>query len=264
MISPHLFFQAKLLPPDLAECYKIMTQNPIDKKVEVPDTAQKESADENSHQAEWEEHGLDREEEGEEGLTVSQDEHGNYFIDINERTPKKGSKTEVEDMEQQAGSYPPQKKKNVLLPKRTHKHLSLPPSDSPGGLSDTSSGEADVDVGTEGEVNASLTSHSTNLSQEGQSRTCNVCGITRSCMPSSWWHMLSSPLASFDNITVSTALKVTEHTHTPDSSVNRAMALHYAGCERWQWLRKSHLTKFMRGWTVEREKMHTNDIRRLQ
>ncbi|XP_050691484.1 uncharacterized protein LOC126983056 [Eriocheir sinensis] len=201
---------AKLLPPGLAECYKIITQNPPNKKTEAPPvTPQRESIDENSHEAEVEEEpSLDEEEEGEEeALIVSQDEHGNYLIDINERRAKKGSKAKGEDKEKPAVPQLRQRKKNVLLPKRMHKHLSVGLNDTPG-LSKTASGEAeDMEVDAEGRASPP---DSTNLSRGAQSQMCNICGITINHKPSSWWHTLSSPLASFENVTVASALKLLE------------------------------------------------------
>lgn len=208
-----------MLPPGLAECYKIITQNPPNKKTEAPPlTPQRESIDENSHDAEMEEEpSLDEEEEGEEeALTVSQDEHGNYLIDINERRAKKDSKAKREDKEKPAIPQLRQRKKNVLLPKRMHKHLSVGLNDTPG-LSDTTTGEAeDMEVDAEGRASPQA---STNLSRGAQSRMCNICGITIIHKASSWWHTLSSPLASFENVTVASALKVTRHAHRPKNGL---------------------------------------------
>lgn len=159
-----------------------------------------------------EEHSLDEEEEGEEeGLIVSQDEHGNYLIDVNERRAKKGSKAKGEDREKASITQPRQRKKNVLLPKRMHKHLSMGLNDTPG-LSDTTSREAeDMEMDAEGKESPPA---STNLSQGAQSRMCNICGITINYKPSSWWHTLSSPLSSFESVTIDSALKVTRNAHT--------------------------------------------------
>lgn len=204
--------QAKLLPPGLAECYKIMTQNPVKKKAEVPDKSQKDFVDESSCPGEWEEHDIDEEEEGEGALIVSHDEYGNCFIDVDEKRAKKDRSLDLEEQEQLALAHPSQKKKNVLLPKRMHKHLFLSSDNMPGELTDTSSVEAEnVEVEEEEGVKANIAPPSINLPQESQSKMCNICGITINHKPSSWWHTLSSPLATFDSVTVSTALKVNIH-----------------------------------------------------
>lgn len=186
-----------------------MTEKPAKKTETLPHTPQRESVDEDSLEAELEEYGSDEEEEGEEeALIVSQDEHGNYLVDINERRAKKDSGAKGEDRERPAVPLPRQRKKNVLLPKRMHKHLSASLSDTPGGLPDsTTSGEAKAaEVETEGRVTPSAS-----VSLGAQSRMCSICGITISHKPSRWWHTLSSSLVDFDNINVSSALKVITH-----------------------------------------------------
>ena len=136
----HFLFQAKLLPPDLAECYKIVTENPVNIRQETASASGKGFAGGNSFQINEEEQDCEerkREEdydddddvEEEEGaLQVSQDEHGNYFIDITDKGDnEENHKVLAEPEEQAAVLQTARRKKNVLLPRRMHKHLFLSP-----------------------------------------------------------------------------------------------------------------------------------------
>ena len=201
-----------MLPPDLAECYKIVTENPINKNHEPVYTAEKNLANESICESDEEEldsnEEVEEEEEEEGSLKVSQDEHGNYFIDVHDKGCVGENKFLTEQEEQPAVLKTTRRKKNVLLPRRMHKHLSLSPPSTPERHSDTLSGKEDGD--DKEEECKKTSSHSFATAQElRNSRKCNICGITIAGKSSSWWHTLSSPLDGFDSINVTTALKVT-------------------------------------------------------
>lgn len=247
-----MIFQAKLLPPALAECYKILTsdsvtQRPpasgtksesappaVDEKTgdaetataetPVPDTLRSKpggvtdgkpsgvsitpngnagsSPNENAVSdkpaappvTDKEASGTESEdEEDDPGLNLSQDEHGNYFIDMNVvSSPKVGAEVAAT-----TSSPFPKPKSNVMLPKRSHGHLDAEKKRSPQA-SQTEVKTAEKDEAKKPGVSAV--------------GICNICGRTFTGKAQDFWHTLTSPLSGFESITVTVALKVSDAT----------------------------------------------------
>lgn len=238
-------FQAKLLPPALAECYKILTSDYMTKEVEdgaskVSSVPQESEVSEDVVSSKVVNHNNGNEcqdvhenvpdtgltddqeieteaEEEDSGLNVSQDEHGNYFIDMDiMSSPGSGDdrvvginrdREAVEEKSEDAASTP-RKKKNVLLPRRSHYHLSVNLGDN-GKQLETHSG-VEREAGSpeaEEESKDGIPATTQELPRTG---ICNICGISFSGKPQDWWHTLTSPLSGFESITITMALKVSE------------------------------------------------------
>lgn len=216
-------FQAKLLPPGLAECYKIVTENQVSIRQETVSTSEKGFAGGNDCQLDKKEpdceegkneHDDDYDEEEEEGaLQVSQDEDGNYLIHILDKGDSPENKILMEQEEQTAVLQTARRKKNVLLPRRMHKHLSFSPQATSYRHTNISGQDSEEDKEEEHKKSSSA---STPLAQES-SRKCNICGITIAGKSSSWWHTLASPLDGLETINVTTALKVMKSCFTKDT-----------------------------------------------
>lgn len=222
---------AKLLPPALAECYKILTgdSDMTEKEVLPPvDTSQQQnitghllsenqknsqrfetgSADDEVYtENDGDEHSAGTEAEDEDsGFNVSQDKFGNYVINMDE-VASPGL-----DDDQTAESKSPlptmskdmhiNRKKNVLLPKRRQHHLSME-QDSEGSQPESDSQSLPVK-----DVNGT---QSTTGGEDGSlTGVCNICGIKFTGKPTTWWYSLNSLLAGFENITVTIALRLLE------------------------------------------------------
>ncbi|XP_068231678.1 uncharacterized protein [Palaemon carinicauda] len=195
---------AKLLPPALAECYKIMTSDNVcnasvnmDVKVD-PDVRSRAEVTR-----------VDAEVEDEEGLRISQDEHGNFVLDMKIESPSKDS-NKMNNSSHQPGnkvtaSKTHRKKKNVLLPKRHHHHLlennGASSSHPQSAVSDVISTKVNFEGNKDGNVDPD---------EANNSRTCNICGRTFTGKPDPWWHTLSSSLSGLESVTVSMALQMLE------------------------------------------------------
>ncbi|KAK7086527.1 hypothetical protein SK128_012508 [Halocaridina rubra] len=179
---------AKLLPPALAECYKIMTSNSFD------------NADDKPSKEITSECRTDGEHEEEEGLRVSQDEQGNYVVNMKFGSQSNGETSAIGDNGAEVNAdlpLTPKKKKNIMLPKRHHLHLMDSSESTPAGSSLPNS-------------NDRTSSLSEIFADTVVAGTCNICGRTFFGKSADWWHNLNSPLAAFETITVSMALQLLE------------------------------------------------------
>nr|XP_053640794.1 uncharacterized protein LOC128694648 [Cherax quadricarinatus]XP_053640795.1 uncharacterized protein LOC128694648 [Cherax quadricarinatus]XP_053640796.1 uncharacterized protein LOC128694648 [Cherax quadricarinatus]XP_053640797.1 uncharacterized protein LOC128694648 [Cherax quadricarinatus] len=235
---------AKLLPPALAECYKILTSDCMTKRLEdrtskvesVPQNNRNSNEcdpnrimhdDSNSEQkvlsvnepeGYMDDNGVETEAEDEDGgLNVSQDEHGNYFIDMDAMSSQ-GSDDEAvarvdknkELIEENLNETfdTPRKKKNVLLPKRSHHHLATNRNDNQRQVETLSPIKGEAKTPEKGKNSQNeTTATAEELTHTG---ICNICGISFTGKPEDWWYMLTSPLSGFESITVSMALKLLE------------------------------------------------------
>ncbi|KAG7164504.1 uncharacterized protein LOC121871883 [Homarus americanus] len=236
---------AKLLPPALAECYKILTSDcmtkrmsddannvdsrlrenddisePVTSKKVVPDNIDKEhlvSCESAPDGEQCDDQGFETEaEEEDSGLNVSQDEHGNYFIDMDimsspesddDRVAGVNGDKESGEENMNDASHTPRKKKNVLLPRRLHHHLSVNLSDDKRQPETCSLTQvANIQEAKDDSKTETLTSNQV-LTHIG---ICNICGISFTGKPQDWWHTLTSPLSGFESITVTMALKLLE------------------------------------------------------
>nr|XP_045595466.1 uncharacterized protein LOC123756393 [Procambarus clarkii] len=235
---------AKLLPPALAECYKILTSDCMSKKsndtnklesraekngdvddaatvntvTDVSSSSDPKALSESVPEEDMDEQGAETEaEEEESGLNVSQDEHGNYFIDMDViNSPSDGDDSakdddrskELPEENQNEASNIPRTKKNVMLPKRLHHHLSSNHNDDKRQLetlSPTQKADKTPETGKDcqdGSITTAAESDYTGI--------CNICAISFTGKPQDWWYMLNSPLSGFESISVSMALKLLE------------------------------------------------------
>ena len=188
-----------MLPPGLAECYKIMTS---DRFEGAPNRGGLKTSTPAVQSAEG--HKTDAEVEEEEGLSVSQDEHGNYLVDMELSSPSKGDKKDTPEALPGNLELTPRKKKNVLLPKRYHHHLKENNSslnDKGMNLEGNNHSKSNVD-GKKDE--------NTNPTEAFSSRTCNICGVTFAGKPESWWSTLDSTISGIESVSISMALQVSE------------------------------------------------------
>ncbi|XP_066978667.1 uncharacterized protein [Macrobrachium rosenbergii] len=195
---------AKLLPPALAECYKIMTSDTVCSASVGTDV--RGNVDANNR---TEVNRVDAEVEEEEGLRISQDEHGNFVVDMKIESPSKDSnKMSISSSEQGSKVMESQslrKKKNVMLPKRHHRHLMENDGEKSSQAESTVPGEISLKVSADGTKNENV-----DPGEDMNSRTCNICGRTFTGKPDTWWHTLSSSLAGLESVTVSMALQMLE------------------------------------------------------
>ncbi|XP_064107342.1 uncharacterized protein LOC135216159 [Macrobrachium nipponense] len=193
---------AKLLPPALAECYKIMTSDTVcsaSVDVDVRGTVDANNRIEVNR--------VDAEVEEEEGLRISQDEHGNFVVDMKIESPSKDSnKMNINNSEQGSKvTESHRKKKNVMLPKRHHRHLLENDGEKSSQAESALPGEISLQVSADGKKIENVDS-----CEDMNSRTCNICGRTFTGKPDTWWHTLSSSLTGLESVTVSMALQMLE------------------------------------------------------
>ncbi|XP_047476340.1 uncharacterized protein LOC125030365 [Penaeus chinensis] len=238
---------AKLLPPALAECYKILTgdSDMTEKEILPPgDTSQQQniaghllsesqknsqrfetgSADDEVYtENDGDEHSAGTEPEDEDsGFNVSQDKFGNYVINMDEVSSPRldddqtsESRSPHPSMSKESRVMHITRKKNVLLPKRRQHHLSAE-HDSEG-----SQPESDSQSLPAKDINGT---QSTTSSEDGSlTGVCNICGIKFTGKPTTWWYSLNSLLAGFENITVTIALRLLE-TSLADTSKEARIA----------------------------------------
>lgn len=231
ILSYHFLLQAKLLPPALAECYKILTGDSDTKEKEIlpADASQHQSiavhllSDSQSNSQQFETASVDGDvytqndadeqsagteaEDEDSGFNVSQDKFGNYVINMDEVTSPRLEEAQTDEhhtplpcMSRENRLTQMPRKKNVLLPKRRQHHLSVE-HDSEG-----SQPESDMQSPPVKDINSTQSA----IGGEDGSLTgvCNICGIRFTGKPVTWWYNLNSLLAGFENITVTIALRV--------------------------------------------------------
>ncbi|CAL4140786.1 unnamed protein product, partial [Meganyctiphanes norvegica] len=114
-----------------------------------------------------------------------------------DKKPKSPSKTPV-TTRSPARAQLRGRKKNVLLPKRSHEHLN---NSSKNIIQESTASE-----------------NGDNIDQ-----TCYICGISHPERPKSWWFNLDSRIPDFETISVSVALKLLESSFSTASSDSKSV-----------------------------------------
>ncbi|KAK3854884.1 hypothetical protein Pcinc_038682 [Petrolisthes cinctipes] len=160
----------------------------------------------------------------EDNMSFSQDEQGNYVIEV-----KNLDDTWNASAKQNVVMKDKMKKRNVLLPRRSHQHLnncSLGQMNSSPLAVHIGQGDGSGSTKSEGiqekentQQTPSTSTDTSNGNESSTNGTCNICGINFAGKTPDWWYTLTSRLVGFDSITVNMALKVleTQLAHTSEA-----------------------------------------------